>query len=65
LTFDDMSLMFHHRVANLRKLFPHISPDLNEILMRFSAGSAEPYRKLEALLADLRSLYPRQLVGSG
>jgi serine/threonine protein kinase len=58
LTSNDMSLMFRHRVANLRKLFPHVSSDLNEILMRFSAGSAEPYRKIEDLLTDLHSLYP-------
>jgi len=58
LTASDMSLMFRHRVANLRKLFPHISTDLNEVLMRFSAGSTDHYRDVHALLSDLRALFP-------
>lgn len=58
LNTGDMSLMFPHRVANLRKLFPHLSPDLNKILMRFSVGSIDRYLDLDTLLADLRSLFP-------
>lgn len=58
LTLSDMSLMFRHRVANLRKLFPHISVALNDILMRFSAGVTDPYCNVEALLADLIALFP-------
>jgi hypothetical protein len=58
LTISDMSLMFRHRVANLRKLFPHISDALNDILMRFSAGSINPYGDVDKLLADLRALFP-------
>jgi hypothetical protein len=61
LTFDDMSLMFHHRVANLRKLFPHVSADLSEILLRFSVGGAGRYGQVQDLLKDLRSLYPKKL----
>ena len=59
LTSDDMSLIFAHRVANLRKLFPYLSADLNEILMRFSAGRTDPYRDLGILISDLRSLFPK------
>lgn len=58
LTQSDMSLMFRHRVANLSKLFPHISTALNDILLRFSVGSTENYGDVEALLADLRKLFP-------
>jgi len=58
LTKSDMSLMFRHRVANLRKLFPHISVALNDILMRFSVGSTDPYCDVDTLLADLRALFP-------
>ncbi len=58
LTPEDMSFMFRHRVANLRKLFPHISPALNEILMRFSAGSNDHYKDIADLLQDLRDLFP-------
>ena len=59
LTADDMSLIFAHRVANLRKLFPYLSADLNTILMRFSAGQTDPYRDLGLLISDLRSLFPK------
>lgn len=58
LTPSDMSLMFKHRVANLRKLFPHIPADLNDILMCFSAGSTEPYGDVDTLIADLRAIFP-------
>jgi len=58
LMLSDMSLMFRHRVANLRKLFPHISAGLNDILMRFAVGSSNPYSGLDTFLADLNALYP-------
>jgi len=57
LTQGDMSLMFGHRVANLRKLFPYISAALNDILMRFSIGSTAHYRDVDTLLSDLRELF--------
>lgn len=58
LTSSDMSLMFRHRVTNLRKLYPYISGPLNEILMRFSVGATDPYKNLDSLLGDLRFLFP-------
>ncbi|MBA4393261.1 MAG: hypothetical protein C0407_06885 [Desulfobacca sp.] len=58
LQSTDMSLMFPHRVANLQKLFPHLPDELNEILMHFSVGSPVRYQDLNALLSDLRSLFP-------
>jgi len=58
LVLRDMSLMFRHRVANLKKLFPHISTELNDILMRFSFGSKNPYRDVDSLLSDLYEIYP-------
>jgi len=57
LTSNDMSLMFPHRVANLRKLFPYIPKGLNDILMRFSVGNTTPYKSIESLLKDLRSFF--------
>lgn len=57
LTLDDMSQMFPHRVANLRKLFPHISADLNTILMRFSYGTRDSYSDVDTLVADLLSVF--------
>jgi tRNA A-37 threonylcarbamoyl transferase component Bud32 len=58
LISNDMSLMFRHRIANLRKLYPYISEALNEILMRFSVGAADPYENVDGLLEDLRFLFP-------
>ncbi len=54
LTASDMSLMRRHRVANLRKLYPYLSADLNEILMRFSAGATDLYKDVDSLIDDLR-----------
>ena len=51
---DDGSVFFNHRVYNLRKLFPYIPPELNDILMRFSLGCGEGYDSMGELLADLR-----------
>lgn len=58
LTSNDMSLMFRHRVINLRKLYPYISEALNGILMRFSVGATDPYKNVDSLLEDLRFLFP-------
>jgi serine/threonine protein kinase len=58
LTSSDMSLMFQHRVSNLRKLYPYISGALNEILKRFSVGATDPYKNVDCLLEDLRLLFP-------
>ena len=58
LTQGDMSLMFPHRIANLAKLYPHISEDLNQLLMRFSVAVADPYKTVDRLLADLYLLFP-------
>jgi serine/threonine protein kinase len=57
LSWKDMSLMFPHRVANLQKLFPYISEELNDILIHFSAGGNNRYHAIEALLTDLRKLF--------
>jgi predicted Ser/Thr protein kinase len=58
LTPSDMSLMFRHRVTNLRKLYPYISEALNEILMRFSVGATGFYKNVDSLLENLRFLFP-------
>lgn len=58
LTPGDMSLMFRYRVANLKKLYPHISSDLNHLLMRFSVAVADPPETVDRLLADLHLLFP-------
>ncbi len=58
----DMSLMYPHRVMNLKKLFPCIPHELNAILMRFSASgpgtkTGRPYRGVAELLKDLSAIF--------
>lgn len=55
---DDAQMLFRHRVANLRKLFPYIPADVNRILMRFSAGANNFYEDIESQLIDLRAVFP-------
>ncbi|GAB7079308.1 protein kinase family protein [Megalodesulfovibrio paquesii] len=51
---EDMSLMFTHRVMNLKKLFPYIPGTLNRVLMHFSAGAPVYYETVSEFLDDLR-----------
>lgn len=55
---DDAMVFFTHRLANLRALFPYISPELNEILMRFSLEATEFYESVADIVADLRRAIP-------
>jgi len=54
LTDHDASAFFHHRVINLRKVFPYIPEDLNDVLMHFSYGTVDFYESVAEILADLR-----------
>ncbi|MDH4161706.1 MAG: hypothetical protein OEW15_03330 [Nitrospirota bacterium] len=53
LTSDDVNIVFHNRVANLRKIYPYIPARLNRILMHFSAGAQVYYETTLELLEDL------------
>ncbi len=53
LSREDFSLFFPHRVMNLKKIFPHVPESLNQVLMRFSAGSTAFYENAGELLEDL------------
>jgi hypothetical protein len=53
----DAVFLLKHRIANLRKLFPYLSRDLNDILLRFSAGSMDFYDGLDSQLRDLKSVF--------
>ena len=57
LNGDDGLVLYKHRIANLRKLFPYIPADLNEVLMRFSFAAADPYEDLASQARDLRSVF--------
>jgi hypothetical protein len=54
LTEDDVNIVFHNRVANLRKVYPYVPESLNRVLMHFSAGAEVYYEAAQELLEDLR-----------
>jgi hypothetical protein len=53
LTEADASVFFPHRVMNLRKIFPYVPAKLNDILLRFSAGSDVFYETVSQVVEDL------------
>jgi hypothetical protein len=50
---EDTSLLSRHRIVNLRKLFPYIPGELNDIFMHFSLGTAVFYDTVEEFYGDL------------
>jgi len=59
LSEDDACLLAGYRVANLRKLFPYIDPELNDVLLRFAEGAELFYESLSEQVADLRRVTHR------
>ena len=53
LTEDDVNIVFHNRVNNLRKIYPYIPEKLNQVLMHFASGATVYYEDTRELLADL------------
>jgi hypothetical protein len=53
LTDDDVNIVFHNRVNNLKKLYPYIPEKLNRVLMHFSASAPVYYEQTKELLQDL------------
>ncbi len=53
LTPDDVNIVFHNRVANLRKVYPYIPESLNRVLMHFSAGAQVYYETTTEFIEDL------------
>jgi hypothetical protein len=53
LSADDVNIIFHNRVANLRKVYPYIPESLNRILLHFSVGAPVYYSETGELLEDL------------
>lgn len=53
LSADDVNIIFHNRVANLRKVYPYIPEKLNRVLMHFSRGARVFYDNTDELLDDL------------
>ncbi len=53
LTEDDVNIVFHNRVANLRKIYPYVPESLNRVLLHFAAGAQVYYDTTDELLEDL------------
>jgi len=53
----DALMLFRHRVVNLKKLYPYIPRELNDILVRFSVGAIDFYDDLDAQVRDLRAVF--------
>jgi serine/threonine protein kinase len=53
LSDDDASVFFPHRVMNLRKVYPYVPAGLNDVLLRFSAGTQVFYDKMSQVADDL------------
>lgn len=54
LTREDFSLMWANRLANLRKIYPYIPWELNNVLLHYSAGTEVFYDQVEEMLGELR-----------
>ncbi|WP_147822495.1 serine/threonine protein kinase [Salidesulfovibrio onnuriiensis] len=51
---SDFSPVIRNRLVNLRRLFPYIPMELNNVLMHFSQGAEVYYDSVEEFLTDLR-----------
>ena len=50
---DDASVFFPHRIMNLGKVYPYLPKKLNQVLLRFSAGTQSPFDSISQLVEDL------------
>jgi serine/threonine protein kinase len=50
---EDVNIVFHNRVVNLKKIYPYIPDSLNRVLMHFSKGANWFYENTKQLLEDL------------
>jgi len=48
----DINIVFHNRIANLKKIFPYIPEPLNRILLYFSNSANRFYEQAGQLLED-------------
>ena len=53
----DAIALYRYRIANLRKIYPYIPSQLNQLLMRFSVGAIDFYEDLESQARDLREIF--------
>ena len=50
---DDVNIVFHNRVNNLKKIYPYVPEKLNRVLMHFAMGSPVYYEFTKELIEDL------------
>ena len=55
----DALLFYEYRVANLRKIYPYILPELNNLLMRFSASTTDYFENVRDVADELRRIIPK------
>jgi len=53
ISSDDVNIVFHNRVNNLKKIYPYIPEKLNRILMHFALSATIYYEETGELLDDL------------
>jgi hypothetical protein len=53
LTEEDLNIVFHNRVNNLKKLYPYVPEKLNRVLMHFALGAPVYYEATKELIEDL------------
>jgi len=53
MTEDDVNIVFHNRVNNLKKVYPYITEKLNRVLMHFALSAPIYYEETRELLEDL------------
>jgi hypothetical protein len=54
LVDEDLNIVFHNRLANLKKVFPYIPDSLNRILLHFSRGANWFYEHTTQFIQDLQ-----------
>jgi hypothetical protein len=64
LTGDDLNIVFHNRVNNLKKIYPYIPEKLNRVLMHFAVSAPVYYEETQELLDDLGEAGEELRVGS-
>ncbi|MCB2148821.1 MAG: hypothetical protein KQI81_20240 [Deltaproteobacteria bacterium] len=53
---QDRNIVFNHRLANLKKIYPYIPESLNRILLHFSVGANWFYEHVDQLLEDMTQI---------
>lgn len=55
LSEADCNIVFHNRVANLKKIYDYIPDALNRVLLHFSQGAHLYYERVDHMIDDLQS----------